>query len=373
MTQIETEPLLLEFRGGINPEHAEELIGVLGEQQAPSQRVVLHFHGYPYVNAGVGWRIGNSLRRYAGGLLEVVAPPFLAGQGEWFRAFTRSCLGDAIATYAGRIVCGGSDETTKVREYYADKVVRKSQNAVVLGELHRGSSVNPEREDLFRDEFLRCLPLVNARPSDFDGPRLRDVIKLAFEAIQNVYDHATRKPLPGATKTLSYLLLGFYKSIGQNHPDPAGCFKTYIARLPSVANRKRTDFIQVCVNDDGAGIAARQAQDASIYWSARADEEEAFRDALRARSSVKLRAHDSRVRGTPGQGYTYIDSSLRALRAFAVLRTGRLMAVFDGTDDGSDGFALLPGELGYMPGTTLDVLIPILKDGDGQRSLFPDE
>ena len=102
-------------------------------------------------------------------------------------------------------------------------------------------------------------------------------------------------------------------------------------------------------------------------------EENAVRDALTARSSVKLRAHDARVRGTPGQGYTYIDSSLRALRALAVLRTGRLLAVLDGTDDACEGFKLVPGELGYMPGTTLDVLIPILKEGDSQPSLFPDE
>src|SRR5262249_13321941 len=135
----------------------------------------------------------------------------------------------------------------------------------------------------------------------------------------------------------------------------------------------RTDFVQVCVNDDGVGIAARQSLDPSIYTGPIEHEKEALRGALSARSLVKLRAHDARVRGTPGQGYTYIDACLRSLRAFAVLRTGRLLAVFDGTDDQGDGFALVAGDLGYMPGTTLDVLIPILKEGDGQSSLFSDE
>ena len=47
--------------------------------------------------------------------------------------------------------------------------------------------------------------------------------------------------------------------------------------------------------------------------------------------------------------------------------------MLDGTNDAEPGFALVNRGLGYMPGTTLDVLIPIIKEGDGQPSLFPDE
>jgi hypothetical protein len=367
------EPLLFEFRSGINPEHAEGLIAALGEPQIPRRKVVLKFDGYPYVNTGVGWRIGNALRRYSGDMLEVRVPSFQDGKGDWFRCFTRSCLGDAFAAHAGVITSPESDITTTVKNYYTEKIVRKSQNAMVTGAIHEGVNVDPEREDLFRDTLLQSLRLVNVRPAHFDRERLQDVIKLTFEAIQNVYDHAARKPLPDETKILSYVLLGYYKTIGKGHPDPAGRLKAYLSRLPLVSRRKREDFIEICVNDDGAGIAARQSQDLSIYWGPKDAEERAVREELTARSSVKLRAHDARIRGTPGQGYTYIDSSLKELRAFAVLRTGRLLAVFDGTDEANEGFVLLPGDLGYMPGTTLDVLIPILKDGDGQPSLFPDE
>jgi hypothetical protein len=56
-----------------------------------------------------------------------------------------------------------------------------------------------------------------------------------------------------------------------------------------------------------------------------------------------------------------------------VLRTGRLLACLDGTDESGTDFILVTGTFGYMPGTTLDVLIPILKEGDGQPSLFGDE
>ncbi len=371
MLQTAAEPITFEFNSGISPEKAERVITALGEEELPSRRVVLRFEGYPYVNAGVGWRIGNSLRRYCGELLEVGVPPL---GGDWFRTFTRSCLGDAIAAYAGTISCNGANVTADIKDYYADKTVRCDQNAVVMGELSRGLSVNPEQEDQFRKQFLGFFRYIgrDIRPALFDRDRLQDVVKLTFEAIQNVYDHAGRKPLPEGTRMMSYFLLGYYKTI-EGQPDPTGRMQGYGKRLVDLTKRTRTDFVQVCVNDDGVGIAARQAQDPSIYWGPKEYEEKAVVDALTARSSVKLRAQDSRVRGTPGQGYTYIESGLRALHAFAVLRTGRLLAVLDGTDDASEGFTLVPGDFGYVPGTTLELLIPILKEGDGQPSLFPDE
>ena len=269
------------------------------------------------------------IRRYSGEPLEVVVPPFREGQGEWFRSFTKTALGDAIAVHAGKIVSCGEDITARVRSYYAEKLVRKAQNAVFWGGLHQAVTINPEREDLFRDEFMASLKYVNVRPTHFNRDRLQDLIKLSFEAIQNTYDHARRKPLPEGARVVSYALLGYFKLIEDNHPDPDGRLRTYLTRLPTLTSRARTDFIEICVNDDGVGIAARHSQDPSIYWGPATREIETVLDALSAHSSVKLRSQDSRVRGTPGQGYTYIDSCLRAIRAFAILRTGRLLAVFD--------------------------------------------
>ena len=368
-----TEPLAFDFKAGISPDKAERIVAALGADEFPNRSVVLTFKEYPYVNAGVAWRIGNALRRYSGGALEVEVPPFSEGQGKWFQSFTRSALGDAIAAHAARIVSGGEDITEQVKQYYAAFSGRQSQNGVLWGELHRGISVNPEREDQFREQLLKSLKYVNVRPTHFHPERLQDLIKLAFEAIQNVYDHARRRPLPSETKIVSYFLLRYYNKIQDHHPDPQGRLKAYTTRLPAVTTRARTDFIEICVNDDGVGIAARQTQDPTVYWGAKAREAESVREALKTNSSVKLRAQDTRVRGTPGQGFTYIDASLRALRAFAVLRTGRLLAVLDGTSEPAEGFTLLDEELGYMPGTTLDILVPILKDGDGLPSLFADE
>src|SRR4051812_12310135 len=66
------EPMTLNFRGGISPERAEQVITMLGEEETPSRRVTLRFEGYPYVNTGVGWRIGNALRPYSGVLAAIV-------------------------------------------------------------------------------------------------------------------------------------------------------------------------------------------------------------------------------------------------------------------------------------------------------------
>ncbi len=369
MERLLTKQAVITLGGEVSPAKAEGVISQLAQHEEGSP-VSLRFSGYPYMAPGTGWRIGNALRRFSGTNLEAVVPAF--GEGDWFRSFTRSALGYAIAAHAGKILSGEADITALVRDFYTSRNQRSDQNAVFFGDLHRGLGVNPERDDLFRDAFLTSLRKVNVRPTNFAPGRVHDVIKMTFEAIQNVYDHAARKPLPEGTPVVSYFLLGYYKSI-KGHPDPTGRLRGYDERLSALTGRRRSDFLQVCVNDDGVGIAARQALDLEIYRGSPEEEETSLREALKAHSSVKLLSQDCRVRGTAGLGYTHIETCLRSLRALAVLRTGRLLACLDGTEEVGPGFVLVTGTFGYMPGTTLDVLIPILKEGDGQPSLFGDE
>jgi len=369
MERLLTKQAVINLGGEVSPAKAEGIISQLADCEEGSP-VSLRISGYPYMAPGTGWRIGNALRPFSGEGLEATIPPF--GEGDWFRSFTRSALGYAIATHAGRILSEGADVTARIRDFYNGQDKRSDQNAVFFGDLHHGLGVNPDREDLFRDSFLTSLKKVNVRPTNFAPGRIHDIIKLAFEGIQNVYDHAARKPLPHGSKVVSYFLLGYYKSI-KGHPDPTGRLRGYDERLSASTGRRRTDFLQVCVNDDGVGIAARQAQDSEIYRGRLGEEEGSVREALMANSSVKLLSQDCRIRGASGVGYTHIETCLRTLRALAVLRTGRLLAYLDGTDESGTGFDLVTGTFGYMPGTTLDVLIPILKEGDGQPSLFGDE
>ncbi len=358
----------VELAGEVTPERAEQVIAQLADQEDGAS-VTLQFSGHPSMTQGAGWRIGNALRRFSG-ILEVSVPPL--AEGDWGRTWTRSGLGYALAAHAGRILEDGADVTAQIKDFYSAKEKRTDQNAVIIGDLHRGINVNPEREDLFRETFLATLRYVNVRPSDFGREGLGDVIKLSFEAIQNVFDHARRKPLPDRTKIVSYFLFSYHKSLS-GHPDPTGLLKGYASRLARAAGRGRPDFVQVCVSDDGVGIAARQAQDISVYRGPIGAEAAAMKGALEARSSVKMAAQDCRIRGAVGHGYSYINACLQSLRAFAVLRTGRLLAVFDGSQY-RRGLELTRADLGCMPGTTLDVLVPIANEteSDSRRPMLPD-
>jgi hypothetical protein len=92
---------------------------------------------------------------------------------------------------------------------------------------------------------------------------------------------------------------------------------------------------------------------------------------MEASGSVKIRAQDTTIRGDPGYGTVYMMSALRTLSAYATLRTGRLLAVFDGTSD-QDAFRFAPDAFAYMPGTMLEIVFPRttrqLSFGDAQQA-----
>src|SRR5256885_1176840 len=94
---------VIELGGEVTPRTAEDVVVRLAEVETGSQLTV-RFPGYPDVAPGAGWRIGNALRRFSGAPLTAHVPPF--GEEEWFRAFTRSGLGYALGSHAGRILEG---------------------------------------------------------------------------------------------------------------------------------------------------------------------------------------------------------------------------------------------------------------------------
>src|SRR5262249_41286650 len=98
-------------------------------------------------------------------------------------------------------------------------------------------------------------------------------------------------------------------------------------------------------------------QNFSVYFGDIAKELNSLREALEDGSSVKLKTRDAAVRGSPGFGTTKIAAGLHALGAFAVLRTGRVLAYFDSTAEES-AFVVHDTRLGYFPGTVLQVVFP---------------
>ena len=142
----------------------------------------------------------------------------------------------------------------------------------------------------------------------------------------------------------------------------------------TTGNRRGPDWLsRDRRNDDGVGIAARQAQDVDSSAGEIEEELAAFGKALESGSSIKLTTNDAPVRGNPGYGYTHITGALRSLKAFASLRTGRIAASFDGLA-ASD--AAEPREAAFDvssvaqwsgPGTALEVFVPVVHS---QPSLF---
>lgn len=360
---MKSADISLRFGPGINLTHAENVVAELGNESIPQKMVQLDFGKCRHIDVGAGWRVGNSLRRYAQALLLDVILPDVSSEkdfsGRWFLAFTRSGLGISIAKHAPLIRSSQQEVTELVRSYYQSRLQEVWTNLVIVQSLEQGLAIDVNNFNSFLIQFHRWLPVVNVPEGTFEEKDIHSLAQLCFEAIQNVYDHANRTPLPSKTEILSYFSLRYHKMI--NRPiTPSGDFTSYIERLRNLdQGRYSGRFLEIVTNDDGVGISARQSQTLDVYWSEPHEEGEALKDALASGSSIKLKTKDTIIRGDPGYGFTHIQDSLRQLHAYAALRTGRRLAVFDGTLPSANGFELTPDILGYMPGTALHIVLPI--------------
>ncbi len=335
----------------------------LSQADVTARPILLDLRKCTFVDASAGWRIANALRPHGGrGPITAVVPGVASTKGftgPWFRTLTRSGLGYALAQRADTIISNQVDVTELVREYYREHMREESQNLAFVRDLTAEGSINIDRLEKFLPRFRRLLHWVNVDAGASRTVNVDALAKLCFEAAQNVRDHAGRSPLAASTRVCSYLSLQYHKSLTRTGRTGAADddFLGYFDRVTARAEETDLGFVEVVVNDDGAGLAARQTQASAIYEGALEAEQRAVQEVLRAGVSVKLRVNDSTVRGDPGYGFTHIVHNLRELQAFATLRTGRLLMVFDGTTDASS-FQFSPQELGYLPGTVLDVIFP---------------
>lgn len=367
----------IDFGNGLNIERAEEAVKILGAERQPNAPVVLNLSRCEHIDIGAGWRLGNAMRRFAGKtrLSAIVPDPPEHLSGWWFRNYTRSAIGFAIAKHAKEVVNPQqANLTNMIRTYYSKpRTVSNSpatisgcwtgRNFVLIPDLH-DRSLSPDDEQAFRDALVPYYSLVNFDRDAYPSQTLDPITRMLYEAVQNVYDHAARAPLAGHPTLMSYLLLGYYKTI-QSVKGPRE-FTDYAKRVAKLAADEMSyrGFLEAVVNDDGMGVAARHALDPEIYRQSYDDEGAAMLTALRPGQSVKLRSRDAPIRGTPGYGSVYILDALRQTSAFALLRTGRAVAFYDGTAE-QPGFSLLGNAIGYMPGTTLQIVLPIRR-----RTLF---
>ena len=356
MDRTLTDHVVVQLAGEVTPTRAEEVDCPSCWDQEGSFPVTIDLSRYPSIATGAGWRIGNALRRFSGVALEVTAPPL--GAGDWFRDLNRSGLAYSLAVHAGKIQAGGADLSTQFRNLY-NGIGRKTDEAFAFfGEVHRGMSVNPEREDLFRDDFVGALRSMRVQPADFGRQGLRpDQVRL--KATQKYFDHASRKPFRQGVKVASSLLLERAGTCG-DHPDPTGRLKGYVRRTSGLFGWRMTELIRVRVADnEGRHRRPAIAERHRVRGTAFDKEVPTVAEALNGHTSIKGKARS----GLPHSRFCgpriYLhECGIWMLRAFATLRTGRLIAVLDGSNH-SKGFQFVGDELGYMPGTTLEVLVPV--------------
>lgn len=351
------------FKTHINPMHAEAALIQLGANVEPDENVTIDLSQCEFIDPSAGWRLSNSLRRHAQrGLLEVILPDRAQIAGEqWFKSFTRTGLGYAIAFHCSRVrSVSGGDITAELKEYYMRVDGKPSATHMLISGIRDRRPFNVDDFPQFNGKFRGLLSKLYAQT-----PKLASLHALStfvFEAVQNIYDHSHAKPLPPGTPVFDYLCVNYYKDI-RNPPDVGRHLATYLKRLNEVLPpERRSGFIEVVANDDGVGVAARQSQVSDIYWrNDRREEKAALIQALARGGSIKFITQDCPIRYDPGLGTYKILDALRKLSAFAFIRTGRLLAYFDGADVSQDAFGIVgEDELGYMPGTALNVIVPIV-------------
>lgn len=357
---------LVSFGRGLNLKRAEETFLTLHTlpEGSPCR---LDLSSCAHVDVGAGWRLGLALRAFAAkGRLSITVPDITTfDDRQWFLHFTRSGLGMAMAKYAAEISTPSRDITEELRAYYRHprSSIETSLPAwigstfLMVQDLHQG--VLPvEDEGRFKSILTDLLPRAQVDVEAYTGSSLDSLMRLLFEAVQNVWDHADQSPIRPGSEIVSYIAARYYQTI--NLPKAlTNEFSCYLQRW-STKIPDGTDyrgFIEIVVADDGVGVAARHAQDLGIYQGPVAEEVIALTEAMANGNSVKLRVHDATIRGVPGFGSAKIAAGLTDLAAFAVLRTGRTLAFFDSTSTESM-FSCRTEPLGLMPGTVLQVVFP---------------
>jgi hypothetical protein len=364
------ESLRLDAGHGLNLERAETFVSELAHAPMLSGSIELVLSNCRNVDVGAGWRLGNALRRAKPhSHLSVTVPNDGFSSSWWFRNFTRSGLGFSLARYADIVTADKKPITKELRNYYfgdrptasATNLARCSwtaPNAVLVHSLDTGV-VDPDDIGNFADTLLKLLPSVGFDPSAYEPEHQQQLFELMFQSVQNVYDHAAKAPLSANTEIFSYVSLRHYKEI-ENPKSKTPEFSEYLQMVEALPpSYDRDGYIEIVINDDGVGMAARQALDASIYWETVDAELLALTSALKAGQSVKPRSQDCLIRGDPGYGIPKIEAALKELLAFGLLRTGRLYYYLDPFK--LNRFAMGSHALGCMPGTTLQIVLPCRK------------
>jgi hypothetical protein len=325
---------------------------------AESRPILVDLSELRFVEIGAGWRLGNAISawsRQADVTVRVPAPGNFAGP--WYKTFTKSGLGLAMAVHDVKIDSGGQDITEEVRRYYEElgPATASTTNVVVAGLERRVELRDP---DLFATEFSSWAPWVGLEWVDSASKAMRiSFLSMIREAVANVFDHAYKPPCEQLGSKLNYLSLRRYERLTTAPGE--GSMERYLESIQDDKESEQTGWIEVVVVDDGVGIAARHSQNPNVCDEDLSTEDEMLGSALTSGASVKRRTCDAPAQGDPGYGFTYMADGLWRFRAYAELRTGRRLLTLDASGPSCDGFVIREQELGWMTGTALHVVFPL--------------
>src|ERR1051326_2002324 len=192
---------------GLNLERAEAFVESLGRDSELAGQIQIDLGACRHVDIGAGWRLGNALRRTKNNChLTFLVPPIKDFSGLWFQNFTRSGLGLAIATYADSVFSGAQNITSDLRKYYSSpKVIDEpvaglqeflwaAPNFCMVTSLHEGV-LDPNESGEFYLLLHKLLRYVSFDVDVYPEDDLKCLIDMLFQSVQNVYDHAARRPL----------------------------------------------------------------------------------------------------------------------------------------------------------------------------------
>lgn len=221
----------------------------------------------------------------------------------------------------------------------------------VVDDLDKRAHLAAESGGGFSSRFQLWMRQANVFAGGADRFVWQAAAQISHEAIQNVYDHAAKRPYEANAPLFS--IAETARVTGDF--DRSRSSTAARGMLPPI----ESSLLGVTVVDAGVGIAARHSGSLEIYKGSFEDELRHFRDALATGRSIKMRAADATVRAAPGFGFTIVASFTRMARGVCEIASGRTRAVFDARDQTTQGYVVATEAATLLPGTQVSVRLPL--------------
>ncbi len=358
-----------DFGKTISIEDCEKFVSVISSGIKINSPLVLDLKKTKYLEPVVGSILGNTLRRYADKkLLKVILPKVNKNNYKNILSsnYIKSNLLQSILLHTDQIYNNNNENINKdiqeiLDDFYNSKHKPRKQY-ISIADIHSNNLHFYDSYDLFYEMFSTKLKTLFGSKKINSLKSMDGVFSVCYEASQNIVDHANKLPFDDKKILNSYLTISYHNKLIAKHYKLAAYLKS-LGKEFSV-DGSTISFIEIIINDDGLGIAARQSLDANIYWRNHSKEKAIIEKAFSAGGTVKFGVNDSNLRHDPGFGFAKICQKLESLKAYATIRTGRSLYVLNSFSRFTKNEFIFTNkknntEYGYVPGTLIHILVPI--------------